>query len=48
MILRFPREGHGIAEPMHRLFLDTEQEKWFARYVLGRITRPISEESQPK
>jgi len=34
-MLRFPREGHGIAEPLHRIFLDQEQEKWFAKYVLG-------------
>ncbi len=33
--LRFPREGHGIREPRHRLFLDKEQSKWFERYVLG-------------
>jgi dipeptidyl aminopeptidase/acylaminoacyl peptidase len=33
--LRYPREGHGIAEPRHRLHLDREQEKWFARFVLG-------------
>ncbi|MEO5568001.1 MAG: S9 family peptidase [Gemmatimonadaceae bacterium] len=32
--LRYPREGHGIAEPMHRLHLDEEQAKWFDRYVL--------------
>jgi dipeptidyl aminopeptidase/acylaminoacyl peptidase len=32
--LRFPREGHGIAEPMHRLFLEEEQAKWFDKYVL--------------
>jgi len=41
--LRFPREGHGIAEPLHRIYLDAEQEKWFAKYVLGRTTRPISD-----
>jgi dipeptidyl aminopeptidase/acylaminoacyl peptidase len=34
-MLRFPREGHGIGEPRHRIFLDQEQEKWFAKYVLG-------------
>lgn len=34
--LRFPREGHGIREPRHRLFLDEEQAKWFEKYVLGR------------
>jgi dipeptidyl aminopeptidase/acylaminoacyl peptidase len=34
--LRYPRAGHGISEPLHRLQLDREQEKWFARYVLGR------------
>jgi dipeptidyl aminopeptidase/acylaminoacyl peptidase len=33
--LRFPREGHGIREPRHRLFLDKEQAKWFEKYVLG-------------
>jgi dipeptidyl aminopeptidase/acylaminoacyl peptidase len=40
-MLRFPREGHGIAEPRHRLFLDQEQEKWFAKYILGQ-SRPVS------
>jgi len=34
--LRYPREGHGIAEPMHRLHLDVEQDKWFAEHVLKR------------
>jgi dipeptidyl aminopeptidase/acylaminoacyl peptidase len=32
--LRFPREGHGIAEPMHRLYLEEEQAKWFDKHVL--------------
>jgi dipeptidyl aminopeptidase/acylaminoacyl peptidase len=40
--LRYPREGHGITEPMHRLHLEAEQEKWFAEYVLKR-TKAISE-----
>ena len=31
--LRFPREGHGIREPRHRLFLDQEQAKWFKKYL---------------
>ncbi|TFH64070.1 MAG: S9 family peptidase, partial [Gemmatimonadales bacterium] len=31
--LRFPREGHGIREPRHRLFLDQEQAKWFEKYL---------------
>ena len=31
--LRYPREGHGIGEPLHRLHLDDEQEKWFARFL---------------
>ncbi|MBL8962234.1 MAG: S9 family peptidase, partial [Gemmatimonadetes bacterium] len=39
--LRYPREGHGIAEPMHRLHLEAEQEKWFAEYVLKR-TKSVS------
>ena len=34
-MLRFPREGHGIGEPRHRIWLDQQQEKWFAQYVLG-------------
>jgi len=46
--LRYPREGHGIAEPAHRLHLDTEQEKWFARYILGRTApRPVSDQAAP-
>ncbi|HEX2166372.1 MAG TPA: prolyl oligopeptidase family serine peptidase, partial [Longimicrobiales bacterium] len=32
--LRYPREGHGIREPLHRLHLDREQDKWFSRFVL--------------
>ncbi len=31
--LRFPREGHGIREPRHRLFLDQEQAKWFEKHL---------------
>jgi dipeptidyl aminopeptidase/acylaminoacyl peptidase len=31
--LRFPREGHGIREPRHRLFLDQEQAKWLEKYL---------------
>jgi dipeptidyl aminopeptidase/acylaminoacyl peptidase len=41
--LRYPREGHGIAEPMHRLHLDVEQEKWFAEHVLKR-PRAVSDD----
>ena len=40
--LRYPREGHGISEPVHRLHLDAEQEKWFAEYILKKPIRPIS------
>jgi len=32
--LRFPREGHGIREPRHRLFLDAEQAKWIEKYLI--------------
>jgi dipeptidyl aminopeptidase/acylaminoacyl peptidase len=39
--LRYPREGHGIAEPMHRLHLDEEQAKWFDKYVLKGAPRAI-------
>lgn len=41
--LRYPREGHGIAEPAHRLHLDAEQAKWFETYVLKRAARPVSD-----
>jgi dipeptidyl aminopeptidase/acylaminoacyl peptidase len=34
--LRFPREGHGISEPRHRIFLDQEQAKWIERYIRSR------------
>ncbi len=34
--LRYPREGHGITEPVHRIHLDREQERWFATHVLGK------------
>lgn len=39
--LRYPREGHGITEPMHRLHLEVEQDKWFSEYVLKR-TKAVS------
>lgn len=32
--IKFPREGHGIREPRHRLHLDKEQEKWMEKYLL--------------
>ena len=35
--LRYPREGHGITEPMHRLHLDVEQEKWIDQYLRKRV-----------
>ena len=41
--LRYPREGHGITEPAHRLHLDAEQEKWFDTHVLKRTARPVSQ-----
>jgi dipeptidyl aminopeptidase/acylaminoacyl peptidase len=34
--LRFPREGHGIREPRHRIYLDQEQAKWFDRWIKAR------------
>jgi dipeptidyl aminopeptidase/acylaminoacyl peptidase len=34
--LRFPREGHGIREPRHRIYLDQEQAKWFDRSIKAR------------
>ncbi|MGH7500461.1 MAG: S9 family peptidase [Longimicrobiales bacterium] len=41
--LRYPREGHGIQEPVHRLHLDQEQAKWFETHVLKRVASPVSE-----
>ncbi|MEQ1694049.1 MAG: S9 family peptidase, partial [Gemmatimonas sp.] len=40
--LRYPREGHGIAEPMHRLQLDVEQEKWMDQHVRKRAMKAVS------
>ncbi len=40
--LRYPREGHGIAEPMHRLHLDVEQEKWMDQHVRKRTVKTVS------
>ena len=40
--LRFPREGHGITEPIHRLYLDDEQAKWFDKYVLNATPRAVT------
>ncbi len=34
--LRYPREGHGIGEPRHRIHLDGEQAAWFTRWVMGQ------------
>lgn len=39
--LRFPREGHGIAEPLHRLYLEEEQAKWFDKHVLKNSARIV-------
>ena len=44
--LRYPREGHGITEPAHRLHLDAEQEKWFDKFVLKKVAAPVSETSR--
>jgi dipeptidyl aminopeptidase/acylaminoacyl peptidase len=33
--LKYPRAGHGITEPRHRIHLDREQEAWFQRYIPG-------------
>lgn len=33
--LRYPRAGHGISEPLHRIHLDGEQAAWFERYIPG-------------
>ena len=40
--LRFPREGHGITEPIHRLYLDDQQAKWFDKYVLDAPPRAVT------
>jgi dipeptidyl aminopeptidase/acylaminoacyl peptidase len=41
--LRYPREGHGITEPLHRIHLDRQQEQWFATHVLGKNPAVISQ-----
>lgn len=40
--LRYPREGHGITEPMHRLQLDAEQETWMDTHVRKRAIKAVS------
>lgn len=40
--LRYPREGHGITEPMHRLHLDAEQEKWMDQHIRKRVMKAVS------
>ncbi|HEX9885948.1 MAG TPA: S9 family peptidase [Longimicrobiales bacterium] len=40
--LRFPREGHGIGEPRHRIFLDAEQAAWIERFLFPE-GRPVTE-----
>ena len=39
--LRFPREGHGIREPRHRIYLDQEQAKWIDRWI--RSARAVTD-----
>jgi len=47
--LRFPREGHGIREPLHRLQLDREQEKWFEKYLFPeRYAERMKKEAEKK
>jgi len=47
--LRFPREGHGIREPLHQLHLDREQEKWFEKYLYPeRYAERMEKEKQGK
>jgi len=43
--LRFPREGHGIREPRHRIFLDNEEADWFAQFVMGEQGRVTTQET---
>lgn len=35
VFVRYPREGHGIAEPNHQIDLVTRQLEWFDRHVKG-------------
>ena len=32
----YPREGHGISEPMHQRDLLRRNQEWFRKWVLGR------------
>jgi dipeptidyl aminopeptidase/acylaminoacyl peptidase len=32
----YPREGHGIAEPMHQRDLMTRNLEWFKKWVLAK------------
>lgn len=35
VFVRYPREGHGIAEPNHQIDLVTRQLEWFDKHVKG-------------
>ncbi|TVP59373.1 MAG: S9 family peptidase [Gemmatimonadales bacterium] len=45
--LRYPRAGHGISEPRHRIHLDGEQEAWFQTYLLGEAAADASNGGRP-
>ncbi len=39
VFLRYPREGHGIGEPRHRIDLYQRQMAWFDHYLKGEGDR---------
>jgi dipeptidyl aminopeptidase/acylaminoacyl peptidase len=39
VFLRYPREGHGIGEPRHRIDLYQRQMAWFDHYLKGKGER---------
>ena len=39
VFLRYPREGHGIGEPRHRVDLYQRQLAWFSHYLKGEGAR---------
>ena len=39
VFLRYPREGHGIGEPRHRVDLYQRQMAWFDHYLKGEGKR---------
>ncbi|MEW6210421.1 MAG: S9 family peptidase, partial [Acidobacteriota bacterium] len=46
VFVRYPREGHGIAEPNHQIDLVGRQLEWFEKYVKGEKSQAAGTSSR--